>query len=173
MGNRHVEGLPWAADNGCFKAGEQFNAGKWWTWLIAKRNPLLSFAVAPDVVGDHDQTVARSSPWLCAMREEAIPAAFVAQNGSEGLKLPWDDFSTLFIGGTDPWRYGPARLVAQESKRQGKWLHVGRVNSLRRLQWALSLRADSCDGTYLCFGPGKNLPKLIKWLKYAGGQLPL
>ena len=44
--------------------------------------------------------------------------------------------------------------MAAEAKRRGKWLHVGRVNSAKRLRYVRDvLAADSCDGSgYSKFG---------------------
>lgn len=64
------------------------------------------------------------------------------------------------------WKLGKAAagLVA-EAKRRGKLVHMGRVNSFTRLAAALAMGCDSADGTYLTFGPDKNLPKLLSWLR--------
>ncbi len=51
-----------------------------------------------------------------------------------------------------------------EAKDRGKQVHVGRVNSARRLRWARDHGADSADGTYVGFGPDVNLPKVTRWL---------
>lgn len=42
---------------------------------------------------------------------------------------------------------------------------MGRVNSLRRLHYAVSIGCDSVDGTYLAHGPDTNLPRLLGWLR--------
>lgn len=41
-----------------------------------------------------------------------------------------------------------------------------------RLQYAAAIGCDSCDGTYLAFGPDRNLPTLLDWLDEADRQLP-
>lgn len=64
------------------------------------------------------------------------------------------------------WKLGrAAALLTQEAKRRGKPVHMGRVNSRRRLRYAASIGCDTADGTYLLFGPrGVNLPKLLSWV---------
>ena len=57
----------------------------------------------------------------------------------------------------------PRDLVA-EAKERGKWAHMGRVNSMRRYDYARGIGCDSADGTYLTFGPTVNLPKVLKWI---------
>lgn len=152
------------------------------------------FATAPDVVGNAAATLARSAPWLPKIRELGYPAALVAQNGIEDLDIPWDSFDCLFIGGSlecvpcrfvwpagikpnrgekcpscsralREWKLGAAaRALIREAKDRGKWVHAGRVNSGKRYLIMAGLGCDSADGTFLTFGPKKNLPRLRGWL---------
>lgn len=166
QGNRRPEGITWCADNGCF--GKNFSEERWWAWLqdnsYAASHCL--FAVAPDVVGDAAATLERSRPWLPRIRSLGYPVAFVAQDGQEGLPVPWDEFDVLFIGGSTEWKLGThARALVNEAKRQGKHVHMGRVNSLRRYRYAEAIGCDSVDGTYLTFGPSTNLPRLLGWVE--------
>jgi hypothetical protein len=122
--------------------------------------------VAPDVVADAAATITRSLPWLAKIRALGLPAAFVAQDGQEDLLVPWDQFDVLFIGGSTEWKLGShSAAIASEARRRGKRVHMGRVNSHRRLiTAALSHFCDSADGTYVAFGPDVNLPKVEAWL---------
>jgi hypothetical protein len=123
------------------------------------------FATAPDVVADAKATLRRSY-MLAWIRHAGFPAAFVAQDGLEDGRVPWDDFDALFLGGSTRWKLGPAaRALAGEARRRGKWLHMGRVNSLRRLRYADAIGCHSCDGTYLTYAPDANLPRLLGWLR--------
>jgi hypothetical protein len=177
QGNHPVDGATWCADNGCFAEGYPGDA-EWFTWLEqnSHRAASCAFAVAPDVVGDAAATWKRSRPWLPRIRQLGYPAALVAQDGLEHQPIDWDAFDALFIGGSTEWKLGPhARALAAAAKRHGKWVHVGRVNSLRRLRYAaapppLGLGADSSDGTFLTFGPDKNLPQLLGWLRDVNHQ---
>ena len=64
--------------------------------------------------------------------------------------IRWDEFDCLFIGGRDDFKEGPlVREACREARRKGKWVHMGRVNSLRRMRIALDFGVDSVDGTYL------------------------
>jgi hypothetical protein len=51
------------------------------------------------------------------------------------------------------------------AKAHGKHVHMGRVNSERRFKYAASIGCDSCDGTFLTYGPDVNLPRLMAWLR--------
>ena len=172
QGNRLPDGVQWCADNGCgpgkdgkpgtgYPGDEAWRA--WLTRLSADADRCL-FAVAPDVVGDAAATLARSAPHLPAIRALGYPAALAAQDGLETLDVPWDTFDVLFIGGSTAWKEGPhAARLAREALQRGKKVHMGRVNSARR--WALAelFGCDTVDGTFLTFGPEKNLPRLAAW----------
>ena len=93
------------------------------------------------------------------------PAAFVAQDGIEHTDVPWDEFDCLFIGGATEFKLGAiARRYATEAKRRGKWLHMGRVNSLKRWRYAEAIGCDSVDGTALVYDPVNRLAELMHWV---------
>lgn len=166
QGNKRPDGVAWCADNGAFS--DNFDEDQWWRFLVANAYAAADclFAVAPDVVGDHSATLARSLPWLPKIRALGYPAAFVLQDGATADTVPWGDFDALFIGGTTEFKLSAeARALAAEAKRRGKWLHMGRVNSERRWRYAAAIGCDSADGTYLTFGPDANLPKLLAWTR--------
>lgn len=166
QGNSVPEGAYWCADNGCFGKGYPGDQS-WWAWLEQHdHKERCLFAVAPDVVGDAEATLERSLPWLSRIRGLGIPAAFVAQDGWEQINVPWDEFDVLFIGGSTEFKLGQvARSAVAEAKELGKQVHMGRVNSERRIRYADAIGCDSADGTYLIFGPHQNLPDVLAWLR--------
>ena len=175
QGNRRPDGLIWCADNGCYGKGYPGDE-KWIDWLRSNAHDTETclFATAPDVVGDAAATLARSAPWLSKIRALGYPAALVAQDGLEHLPIPWDDFDVLFIGGSTEWKLGPeSRAIVAEAKARGKHVHMGRVNSLRRYRYAVSIGCDSVDGTFLTFGPDANWPRLRSWIQDAADQKQL
>ena len=166
--NKLNDGWPfWAADNGAFNAKTYVGDEKWFDWLARKAPDAGTclFATAPDIMGDAQATLDRSAPWLPRIRDLGYAAALVAQDGLEELDVPWDDFDVLFVGGTTDWKLGPAAAeLCREAKARGKGVHVGRVNSYKRLSHAaIAMHADTADGTFLAFGPDKNLPRLTMW----------
>lgn len=203
QGNRPVPGVPWCADNGCFSDKWDADAWWAWLVDNADRAADCVFAVAPDVVGDAWATHLRSMPWLSKIRALGYPVAYVAQNGARAKRLPWEHFDVLFLGGglecvrcsyvyrepRKPTRDEPcptchrrlsewktsrvARALVYEAKRRGKWVHMGRVNSHKRLRYADAIGCDSADGTYLAFGPDQNLPHVLSWLRGVNGQRAL
>lgn len=166
QGNRLPDRAAWIADNGCFGAGYPGD-DDWLAWLRSKTRDAhrCVFATAPDIVADAPGTLARSEPHLPAIRSLGFPAALVAQDGLEELTVPWESFDALFIGGSTDWKLSAAasRLV-REAKARGKWAHMGRVNSRRRWSYAEHIDCDSVDGTFLAFGPDRNLSELLGWL---------
>lgn len=163
-----------AADNGCY-GGRFPGADRWLAWLtklVAGREHRCLFAVAPDIfqpdLGDRMgwTSLMWSRRFLGDIRSLGVPAAIVAQNGltPELLAPYWGEFDVLFIGGTTEWKIGPhAHRLAIAAKERGMFVHMGRVNSARRWRRAEVFECDSCDGTFLAFGPDTNLPRLAAW----------
>jgi hypothetical protein len=150
MGQRPPEGQSWAADNGRYSAPHNYTDKAYLAWLGRMPAESCLFATAPDVVGDAAATLALSLPMLAPIRAAGYPVAFVAQDGQESLPVPWDEIDALFIGGTTEWKLGDgAAQLAREAKGRGKWVHMGRVNSLKRMRYAESIGCDSADGTVL------------------------
>lgn len=130
------------------------------------------FAVAPDVVGSHSDTLIRSAPWFEIIRSLNLPVAFVGQDGADVSTIPWNEFDAFFIGGSTDWKLSDsAKRLTSYANHVGKWTHMGRVNSRRRILMAARWGCDSVDGTFLTFGPDVNLPKLIRWIDEANNPL--
>jgi hypothetical protein len=178
QGNRIPDGAMYACDNGKFGKGWP-GAEAWFDWLTATVEEYGAdrclWAVAPDVPFDAAGTLAESLPWLAKIRALGIPAAFAAQDGSENDLIPWGAFDVLFLAGSTEWKESPAAgRLAAEAKRLGLDVHMGRVNSRRRMTIASTFGCDSADGTYLAFGPDANLPKVLGWLTEVNDRmLPL
>jgi hypothetical protein len=166
---RPFAGQSWAADNGRFSAPHNYTDEDYlvWLWVLAAYRDDCLFATAPDVVGDADATLALSLPMLPRIRELGYRAAFVGQDGATVEQLPWDAFDALFLGGTTAWKLGPAAAaLAAEAKRRGKWVHMGRVNSLRRMVYAESIGCDSADGTWLKHRPPGDHETVSGWVRH-------
>jgi hypothetical protein len=168
MGNVVRPGWIWAADNGCFNSATYVGDDRWFAWLEAQphRDACL-FATAPDVVGDHQATLARSLPWLPKIQALGYPAAFVLQDGATVDTVPWGACDWVFVGGTDHFKLVGSLPLIRHAKSLGKQVHVGRVNSGRRFARFASIDCDSADGTYLAFGLRRNLPNVLGWMRDA------
>jgi hypothetical protein len=146
-----MEDWPWAADNDCFNGG--LDAAAYFDMLDALRDraPVgdCLFVTVPDAVADPIGTLRGWLRWSEGVRRRGLPLGFVAQDGCErGLVPPWWSFDALFVGGSTEWKLGPdAERLVREAKERGKWVHVGRVNSAKRIAYAASIGCDSVDGT--------------------------
>lgn len=169
----------WAADNGCFvdvaKPGS-FNPTKWITWLADAGPTACAWATLPDVVGDQAATLARSVPYVDEVRRLGYRPSIVLQDGLTAAQLDWilDHVEDVFIGGSTEWKLGPtAQQATFAAKAAGAQVHMGRVNSLRRLRYAASIGCDSADGTYLNYGRKAdreaNTHRLLGWLDIVNG----
>jgi hypothetical protein len=170
-------GLPIAIDNAAF-AG--FNPAAFRQLLEAlmpyatdpaTRDRFLWCAV-PDVVGDSHATLEQYGEWAGMVGWAGLPRAFVAQDGCEAghfNRIEWHA-RCIFIGGTTKWKEGPgAAAVIREAKRRGKWIHVGRVNTMRRLQHFEALGVDSFDGSQFSMFPNTYIPRWLARLE-SGAQ---
>lgn len=52
----------------------------------------------------------------------------------------------------------------------GKWVHMGRVNSMRRVLRARYYGCQSVDGTALKFAPDRRLKEVEQWLDFVNSQ---
>lgn len=157
------------ADNGCFSG--RWSHDRWFRWLLDQPRT-IRFAVAPDVFDPsgapcHDATLERWRTYGPLIERHGFTPAFVCQVGADASNVP-ADAPVLFLGGTTEWKLGPhASAITAQAKVDGRWVHMGRVNSKRRFDAARAMGCDSVDGTYLTFGPDMNLPRLLGWIESA------
>jgi hypothetical protein len=121
----------------------------------------LRFIAVPDVVGDARSTLRRFARWRDRVAQ-AGPVALCAQDGLGVMTTPWDQLDCIFIGGTTRWKCSEAaqRLVL-EARERGKWAHMGRVNTARRMLLAKSWGCDSIDGTSVSMFTDIRLPQRL------------
>ena len=140
--------IPWAADNGAFSG---FDAEKFQLFLkgIADQ-PNCLFVVCPDVVSNARETLEMFAQWRGEIEYINQPVAFALQDGQDDLELPEAD--AYFVGGSTKFKLSTSAddLIA-EGKRRGKWIHMGRVNTKRRIRHAHKRCIDSIDGTCMRF----------------------
>jgi hypothetical protein len=170
------DGVTWCADNGKFGKGwvgdEKFTQ---FLRLFAPQADRCKFAVAPDVPFEHEASLALSRPWLPLIRSIGYPVALAVQDGGTSADLPWGEFDVLFIGGTDEFKASAevVEMVA-EARLRGLWVHMGRVNTRKRLLYSAHLGCHSGDGQFFRFGPDENLGRMLRYLEFvedrAGGM---
>lgn len=159
----------WAMDNGAFSG---FNASAFMAMLQAfyyKRG--CRFVTAPDAVGDAYQTLKQWPFWRDVIRGAGFPPAFVAQDGVTVTDVPWPEIATLFIGGHTEWKLGQqAQTLIAYAKSRGLWVHMGRVNSQKRIWEATRMGCDSFDGSGFSRWADIRIPIGVAWSEQAAAQ---
>lgn len=153
-------GITWAADNDAYSGFDK----PVFEYMLGRLAglPGCRFVTAPDVVADAAATLQRFCPWSREIRAAGLPVALVAQDGLQRLPVPWDDLDALFVGGSTAWKLSVhAALLVGEANRRGKWTHMGRVNSARRMAWAAAVGCDSVDGTSYVRFTDRHLPAAL------------
>lgn len=161
-------GIPWAADNDCFQG---LDAPAFSAMLDRLKGlPGCLFVAVPDVVGDALATRDLFEMWAPALERRGLPVALVAQDGLEDLgpwlERTWHRLSGLFIGGSTEWKLGlAAEHLIRDAKERDKWVHMGRVNGRRRVQYARVVGCDSVDGSSFARFRTTWLPTALGWLQ--------
>lgn len=168
-------GLDHGADNDALQGVDPIKLLALWQQLAAARSPWLRFVAAPDAVeltpdgprGDWHGTLWLWRCWRRALSDLALPAAIVAQDGATVDTVPWNEIAALFIGGSTTWKLSQsAALLIRAAAARGLWVHVGRVNSMRRLAHFDQLPVDSFDGGQFSMFPDTYIPRYLARLQY-------
>lgn len=145
------EGFPYALDNGawsCFQRGVEFDEGAF-RKAVALLGDGAEFVVVPDKVAGGLDSLRFSEAWLPDLEGVGERRLIAVQDGM----APWDVESLLgprvglFIGGSTEWKWASLPYWAALARRVGCYLHVGRVNTRRRILECARVGADSFDGT--------------------------
>jgi hypothetical protein len=179
-----------ALDCGAYSKGvnhAQFDFARWERWTMKRLGQLkdagimdrLLFVVVPDAIDvslngyevtSHPAlTLERYRTWAPMVRAAGAPAALVIQPGMRPSEIPWDMVDYVFIGGDTAWKedVNGAGRVVRYAQKLGKPVHVGRVNTQRRIEIMAGWNVDSIDGTKLTKGSDANLPQLRAWMAAA------
>jgi hypothetical protein len=167
-----ADGLPFAADNGCYR-GLDIRAFRAMCRRLRPHAERVLWVVAPDVVANAYATLVRFWLWRPLLTAYGLPVAYVAQDGQEGLPMPWEQIRCLFVGGSTVWKEGPhARALFREAKRRGLWVHVGRVSTQRRMRLFAWAGVDSIDSTAFSRWPDRHIPPALAVLRNVQLALP-
>jgi hypothetical protein len=161
---KRYDHFPFALDNGSF--GGRFDPDK---FMRIVHQALLYqsrclFVVCPDVLADPAATNDLWREWYPRLHRFGFKVAYVAQDGV--TNPPWHELSCLFAGGTTEFKLSNQMLgLLREAGERGKWRHIGRVNSRKRIRhfWG---NMDSFDGTDWCRSPRHRLnfyQRILAW----------
>lgn len=149
------EGMPYAIDNGAWSAHQSrrpFDSAAF-VGLVEAKGAGADFVVVPDVVGDGAASLAMSIAWLPWLRWRLPwpgPRLLIpVQNGMgcEDVAHLLDERHGVFVGGDTDWKLRTMRTWGGLTRSLGAHLHVGRVNTQRRVRLCQDAGADSFDGS--------------------------
>lgn len=138
-----IDNYKYGIDNGAFKGLDEIAFMK----IVNnfKNNKKELFLAVPDIVGNHIETLKLFYKWRDKLSDYKL--AFVAQDGMTDKDIP-KEAQAIFIGGTTDYKLGKeAWKVIQKAKENNLWVHMGRVNSYKRIKYAFESNVDSVDGT--------------------------
>lgn len=168
-------GMDWGGDNNALQGVDPDDVLDMWDAIEKADRSHLKFCAAPDAVmmtssgprGDWPATLWLWRCWRPALVRRGLPGAIVAQDGATPSDVPWDEIAALFIGGSTRWKMSQsAALLIRAAAARGRWVHVGRVNSMVRLGHFDQLPVNSFDGGQFSMFPETYIPKYLERLKY-------
>ncbi len=113
----------------------------------------------------------RFGDWRGEVASTGLPVAFVGQDGMGCLTPPWEQFQAWFIGGSTRWKLSQESAdLAAEAKSRGKWVHCGRVNSLRRLRAVYLMGCDSVDGSSMSMFGDAHIERFARFVRSLESQ---
>lgn len=122
--------------------------------LVDEKRHGADFIIVPDIVKGGRRSLGLSAQWLPILRAKApeIRLLIAVQDGFETGQLGRDALALIrqadgiFVGGGDPWKEQALPVWAQIRRETGCYLHVGRVNTARRIALCAAALANSFDG---------------------------
>ena len=145
-------GEPWGFDNGAYAwwtQGKEFDETAFSIRLqaaISVGKPYL--AIVPDIVAGGSKSLFYSLGWMSRLPKK-WPWYLAVQDGMKEATVAkyLYIFDGLFLGGTDKFK-ATAQKWCDIAHEQHKPFHYGRAGTLRKLQHAFNVGADSCDSAF-------------------------
>tara|TARA_Y100000004_G_scaffold59939_2_gene66839 strand:+ start:4912 stop:5727 length:816 start_codon:yes stop_codon:yes gene_type:complete len=138
-----------AIDNGAFVYGKnhlEFNPDPFMK-DVDKYGETADFVVIPDVLYDAQATLDQAEKWI--ERLDGLRLMIVAQDGmtEEDLSAFCARDIGVFIGGTTEFKLNSIGWISKMCDRFNVLCHVGRVNTLKRIEICVAQGAHSFDGS--------------------------
>lgn len=148
--------MPYALDNGCFTNWDEFAFFEMLRRTYGLHKPL--WVCCPDAVADAELTFKRWTNYSKRILDLNFRIAFVVQDGMEPQDIPKEAYA-VFVGGSTDWKLKNAEKFIGKTP----WFHIGRVNTIKRINWAKRIGADSVDGTGFFRGKGKQYRDFLEY----------
>ena len=143
---------PYALDSGAWSAHlkkQPFDEESYWE-VVQRYGPEADWVVLPDIVAGGLPSLELSRRWLPRV-EPLAPVLIAVQDGlsPSDLEPLVGERVGIFVGGGTEWKLQTLPQWGRLKQRTGCWLHVGRVNSAKRINQCRSAGVDSVDGSGL------------------------
>jgi hypothetical protein len=146
-----AEGFRYALDNGAWTAYRQGKAFDDRAFVVALRKlgRDADWTVLPDVVCGGMASLDTSLRWMRVVLDESPRALLAVQDGmvAGDVRGFLGSRVGLFVGGSTEWKEKTMGTWAKLGREVGCWVHVGRVNTARRIAICTSEGVTSFDGT--------------------------
>ena len=147
---------PYACDNGVyaqFVKGVEWNVDmhNLWVSMIVNINDKLppEWVLLPDAVGNWPRTVELAKAYTPFVKLYGYKTAIALQDGCDFDEVLQFNPDWVFVGGTTEWKEQIIHSACEFFHARGIKVHVGRVNTVRRVKLCMSAGVDSVDGTTL------------------------
>lgn len=163
LGDLRSEGLPYALDNGAWSAytqGRPFD-DKAFVKALGKMGAGADWTVLPDIVAGGTASLEMSLHWMRRVLDDTRRCLLAVQDGmgAEDVRPFLGARVGIFVGGSTAWKIGTAEAWGALGREVGCWVHVGRVNTAKRIRLCARAGAHSFDGTSTTRW-AKNTPRL-------------
>lgn len=154
----------WAMDNGAY-SGFEADAfmrmlERYHTYQASHGSHGCLWVSCPDVVADAYATLQLWPFWSRVIRGVGFRPALVLQDGMLASEVPWKELGAVFVGGSTAWKFSPqAHELVAYARARGLWVHVGRVNSRKRIYEAYRMGAQSFDGGQYSMFADRRIPE--------------
>jgi hypothetical protein len=146
-----TEGMGYGLDNGawsCFQQGKSFD-DRAFMRAVEKVGENADWIVLPDIVLGGKRSLDLSLAWMERLRGLPTPLLIAVQNDvhPDDVRSFLSPSVGIFIGGDTAWKETTAVEWGKLARRRNCYLHMGRVNSARRIAICAAAGANSYDGS--------------------------
>lgn len=147
----------WSLDNGAwsaFQQGKPFDEDAF-SRAIDKVGEGAQWVVLPDIVAGGMASLDLSLKWLDRLKGFPERLLIAVQDGMtpDDVRQYLGPMVGIFLGGSTEWKLATMNAWGQLARRRNCYFHVGRVNSLKRINACAQAGADSFDGTSIIAFP--------------------
>lgn len=145
-----TEGFQYALDNGawhCHQHGLEFDVEAF-EKALGLLGEHADFVVAPDIVMGGMDSLELSLSWLSRLNRFRLVLIPVQDGFTEAdMRTIVNERTGVFVGGSTEWKLATIPLWASFGNSTGAYVHVGRVNTRRRIRLCMAAGAHSFDGS--------------------------